>query len=32
MISLAESGLALAASGGTSLAEVARVAGLHVDT
>jgi type II secretory ATPase GspE/PulE/Tfp pilus assembly ATPase PilB-like protein len=31
MISLAESGLALAASGGTSLAEVARVAGLHVD-
>jgi general secretion pathway protein E len=32
MISLAESGLALAASGGTSLAEVARVAGLHVDS
>lgn len=32
MISLAASGLALAASGGTSLAEVARVAGLHVDS
>ncbi len=32
MTSLAESGLALAASGGTSVAEVARVAGTNVDS